>query len=99
MTAPEPQVTDVGTDDELEAKRDEVTRLREELAQAEAERVARDQAKANSVVARQLDDEADRLKALIAAGKGESPLDLAIAQQEAAENSAEPAPAESPAPA
>ena len=77
MTAPEPEVTDVVTDDELDTKRDEVAQLREELAQVEADRAAREQAQANAVTSRQLDNEADRLRALIAAAKGQSPLDAA----------------------
>jgi hypothetical protein len=72
MPAPnEVDGVDVVSDDQLAEKQNEVQQLREELARTEADRVAREQAKANSATAAQLDSEAERLRALIAAAKGD----------------------------
>lgn len=61
------------SDEELDAKRDEVEELRAELSRIESERLAKEQAKANSSTYTQLESEGDRLRALIAAAKGTQP--------------------------
>lgn len=78
MTAPESEDTaadanGVITDEELDAKRDEVAQLREELSRLEAERTERENAQANKTTYEALERESERLKALIRAASGEQP--------------------------
>lgn len=74
------------SDEELDAKRDEVEKLRAELAQIEADRLAKESAAANANVYEQLDTEGARLRALIAAAKGTQPdVGLDAAKQRDAE--------------
>jgi hypothetical protein len=91
-TTAEPEVTEVEnsdapviSDDQLDAKRTEVEQLRAELEKAQADRLAREQAKANANVYTQLDAEGDRLRAMLAAARGEQPdvgLDAVKADEE-----------------
>ena len=73
---PDSDVTEgspVITDDELKGKRDAVEQLRAELEQANADRLAREAQTANALVYDRLSAEEDRLKALLAAARGEQP--------------------------
>lgn len=76
----------VVSDEQLDEKREEVEKLRAELAQIEADRLAKESAAANSNVYQQLDHEGERLRALIAAAKGTQPdVGLEAAAQRDAE--------------
>lgn len=86
------------TDDELEQKRKNVAKLREQIAAEESKRAERVQAEQNNIAAAQLDAEAARLESQLAQIKEASkaatvrelasgPLEQAKAEAKAAESS------------